>query len=204
MIDDVPSPIDFRDRDDALAWAREAEAKRPGRPQLREAISDLLRTANARSVLELGPGPGWLAECVLRSCPVEHYMLFDFSQAMLALARDRLGEHTAASFVLGDFKQPKWTRHFAEPCDAVVAMQSVHELRHKRHIPDLYRQVREILRRDGLLVVCDHEPRDASARSTALYATQAEQLAAFLQAGFVRARTELSLDGLYVCVGQRS
>jgi len=204
--EDVPSRIDLRDPADAHAWVREADLKRPWREQLRAAIAEALHASSSpvRRVLELGSGPGLLAERVLRSCAVEHYTLLDFSQPMLELSRARVGQHPAATFVLADFKQPGWTRHVAAPFDAVVAMQAVHEIRHKRHIPGLYRQVHDLLRPGGLLLVCDHVPPDASPRSTALFATEAEQHTAFLRAGLVRIGTELLLRGLYLCAGHRA
>ena len=192
--DDVPSPIDLRQAADAHAWAREADAKRPWRESIRAAFAHEL--AGARRVLELGSGPGFLAELVLRQCAVESYTLFDFSRPMLELSRERIGAHPAASFVLGDFKEPGWAAAFA-PFDAVIAMQSIHEIRHKRHVPELYREIFEVLVPGGQLLVCDHEPGDPQ-----LYATLAEQLAALHSAGFTA--TALVQDELkYLCRGKR-
>jgi trans-aconitate methyltransferase len=64
---DVPSPLEFRDMVDARAWAATAE-QRPGRN-------------------ELGSGPGFLAERLLRRLPDAHYTALDFSPAMHELAR---------------------------------------------------------------------------------------------------------------------
>jgi SAM-dependent methyltransferase len=200
---DVPSPIDLREQSDAAEWAATADSKRPWRAGVRTAIADLLRGATlpARRVLELGPGPGWLAEVILRTCPIDHYTLFDFSPPMLDMCRARLGAHLAVDFVLGDFTRPNWTKDVPAPFDAVVAMQAVHEVRHKRHVPSLYRQVRELILPDGLFVVCDHVPPSESARMTALHSTPSEQHAALASAGFERISTNLVLNGLYVCSG---
>ena len=204
--EDIPSRIDLRDPTTARAWTSEADLKRPWREQLRVAIAGTLNAASlpVRRVLELGSGPGLLAERVLRSCAVEHYTLLDFSQPMLDLSRARVGQHPAATFVLADFKRPGWTRSVEAPFDAVITMQAVHELRHKRHIIGLYRQVHDILCSGGLLLVCDHVPPDESSRSTALHATEEEQHRAFLDAGFARVKTELLLRGLYLCSGDRA
>jgi len=203
--EDVPSRIDLREVGDAEAWVREADRKRPWRDQLRSAIAEIVRTADppVRRVLELGAGPGLLAERVLRDGSVESYTLFDFSPAMIAMSRERIGGHPAARFVLGDFRQPDWTASVGEPFDAIVAMQAVHEIRHKRHVPGLYRQVLGALRPAGVLVVCDHVPPDDSVRMTSLHSTEAEQHAALSSAGLVGVATRLLLRGLYVCVGHR-
>ena len=200
---DVPSPIDLRDPADARAWARDADTRRPWREPVRNAIAELVNASPARRVLELGSGPGLLADQILRSCLVESYTLFDFSQPMLDLSRERVGRHSAATFVLGDFKRHDWTSTVVAPFDTVVAMQAVHEIRHKRHVPGLYRQIHDILRSGGLLLVCDHVPPDETSRMTALHSTEHEQHAAFDSAGFVRVTTHLVLDGLYVCGGSR-
>ncbi len=81
--------------------------------------------------------------------------------------------------------------------DAVVAMQAVHEIRHKRHVPGLYRAVRAIT---DVLIVCDHEPMG---RQPGLHSTEAEQHAAIRSAGFGDIRTELVVHGMYV-IGARA
>jgi ubiquinone/menaquinone biosynthesis C-methylase UbiE len=184
--DDVPSGIDLQSAADAHAWASAAEAKNPWREAMRGAFAHELTTA--RRVLELGSGPGFLAERVLRECAIESYTLFDFSRPMLELSRERIGVHAAASFVLGDFKQPGWAAALA-PFDAVIAMQAIHEIRHKRHVPGLYREIFEVIVPGGQLLVCDHEPSArfatvAPQRNPQLFATLVEQLAALESAGF--------------------
>ncbi len=68
-------------------------------------------------------------------------------------------------------------------------MQAVHEIRHKRHVPRLYAEVRELLAPGGLLAVCDGMPRDPrSLVQQSLYLTAKEQVAALTQAGFVNTR----------------
>ncbi|MGH2898191.1 MAG: class I SAM-dependent methyltransferase, partial [bacterium] len=114
LLSDVSSPIDLRDPGDAHTWALEADAKRPWRAQVRDAFAEALGALDspggspagspARRILELGSGPGLLAERILRTCDVERYTLFDFSPPMLDMSRARVGKHPAAAFVLGDFK----------------------------------------------------------------------------------------------------
>jgi ubiquinone/menaquinone biosynthesis C-methylase UbiE len=202
--EDVPSPIDLRDLRDASEWVANADLKRPWRLQLREAFVELLRSSAPppRRVLELGPGPGLLAETILRACTLENYTLLDFSAPMLDMCRQRLTDYRTVTFVLGDFKWSGWTESVEGPFDAVVAMQAVHEIRHKRYVADLYRRIQHVLRRGGSLLICDHSPTDETDRARALYSTVAEQHAAFSAAGFIDVRTDLVLHGMYLCRGR--
>jgi len=202
---DVPSSIDLRDPHDAQTWADEAELKRPWRGEIRRAIAGLLRDALPAPlrVLELGAGPGLLAETILATCRVERYAILDFSPPFLAMCRARLAAYTV-ELVLGDFTSPTWPALIAPPpFDAVVAMQAVHEVRHKRHVSQLYTQVARVVRPGGMLVVCDHEPFDDSARNRALLATEAEQHAALHAAGFVQIATHARVRGMYICFARR-
>lgn len=200
---DVPSPIDLRDPADAAAWAAAADVKRPWRAELRTRIAGLLHDAlpPPLRVLELGPGPGLLAEAILDACQVERYTLFDFSPPMLEMCRQRVGDRAAVRFVLGDFTRDAWIDALEPPFDAVVAMQAVHEVRHKRHVPRLYAQIRALLRPSGMLVVCDHVPPDDSARFRGLHSTEREQHAHLATAGFADVATHTVVYGLYVCSG---
>lgn len=204
-VHDVPSPIDLRDPAEAERWAAAADVKRPWRCTFRSAIADLLRNGlhPPLRVLELGPGPGLLAEAIIGLCQVESYTLLDFSSPMLEMCRQRLGEGPAFRYIVGDYTREDWADALIPPFDAVVAMQSVHEIRHKRHAPRLYARIRELLRGEGLLAVCDHAPLDDSARFRALYSTVAEQHAALASAGLVNITTHLSMHGLYLLSAMR-
>ena len=202
---DVPSPIDLRDPADATRWVAAADVTRPWRAEMRTAIAELLRGAALRPlrVLELGPGPGLLAEAIVASCAVASYTLFDFSAPMLEMCKQRLGGHPAVRYVLGDFTRDDWTAALSPPFDAIVTMQAVHEVRHKRRVPRLYAQARALLGPGGMLAVCDHTPPDDSARYRALHSTVLEQHAALAAAGFADLVTHLELHGLYLCSGTR-
>lgn len=196
---DIPTPIDLRDRTVAAAWAAAADVKRPWRAEIRAHIGALC--GDTKRVLELGAGPGQLAEAILEGRAIERYTLVDFSSPMLEMSRTRLGA-APVDYLERDFTRASWAAGLTG-YDAVVAMQSVHELRHKRHAAGLYARVREVLRPGGVLIVCDHEPA-ACERSRALYATVEEQHIAFAEAGFDQVTTSLVLRGLYVCTGRRA
>jgi ubiquinone/menaquinone biosynthesis C-methylase UbiE len=191
--EDVPYGENFHDEGEASAWADAAIRKRPWRRMIFERFATAVQEsslAGAR-VLELGSGPGFLAEHVLDRCPsIEQYTLLDFSEAMLALSRSRLSQHVArTSFVRADFKSDAWPAAAGAPFDFVLSLQAVHELRHKRHAQRLYEQVRSVASPGAQLIVCDHLPESApTPRHRVLYMTVPEYLEVLGSAGFAEAR----------------
>jgi SAM-dependent methyltransferase len=186
--EDIPPGVDFLLEDAALKWAEEAEAKLGLRINFFAAFVQAIEAHVPRvcNVLELGSGPGFLAEYILSRCPaIEHYTLLDFSQHMLAMSGTRLAACGArASFLRMDFKRSGWADKVEAVYDCIVTIQAVHELRHKRHAPKFYEECSRILKNGGLLLVCDRLPQDDSNRNRALFMTEEEQLAAIRDAGF--------------------
>lgn len=179
--------VDLKDEAIARQWAAESASNKPWRPEFRAVFADLLRlqaTAPLR-ILELGSGPGLLAKRVLEDVPVAEYVLFDFSEPMMRMARETLGERPEVSYHLGDFKLPNWPSGLDGPFDAVISMQAIHEIRHKRHVPWLYAQAGTLLRSGGTLLVSDAEPTaEHSEQVRQLASSRKEQEYAMLWAGF--------------------
>lgn len=183
---DVPSPIDFRTVAEAQAWAAAAMIKRPWREEFfRRMVDELAPLRAARgAILELGSGPGFLAQRMLERLPSAEYTALDFSPAMHALAKERLkGFADRVRFIEADFKTTHWTTGLPR-YDAVVTVQAVHELRHKRHATGLYRAVNALLPPGGVFLMCDHIRGDAGMDDPALYMTLAEHEHALVEGGF--------------------
>jgi ubiquinone/menaquinone biosynthesis C-methylase UbiE len=187
-IADVPSPVDLRLLSDASAWESTAMEKRPWRTEFFAKIAHELkhRQPPARRVLELGSGPGFLATHLFNELPDVSMMLLDFSDAMHASAKRRLGTNVErAEFLCRNFKDPDWTHGL-----------QVHELRHKRHAGELHRQVRSVLRPGGFYLVCDHFHGAGGMSNEQLYMTVAEQKTAMELAGYASVREILLKGGL--------
>ena len=182
---DVPSPIDFHDLAQARAWEADTVRRKPWRQRFFEKIAEAIHRDGAPpSVLELGSGPGHLAERVLRTCSVVRYVALDFSGAMHALARDRLaGLATRVEFVQGDFRTADWTAPLGS-FDVAVSMQSAHEVRHKARIPALFASVRRVVRAGGLFLYCDSYVVADGSRNPDLHLTPDEQPRLLHEAGF--------------------
>ena len=191
---DVPSPIDLRIPADAAEWAANAMEKRPWRAEFFDLFAAEL--SRAERVLELGSGPGFLARHLLERLPDLHLELFDFSDAMHELARERLGAlGKRVAFRLGSFREPDWALGLPS-FDAVITHQAAHEVRHKRHLPALHRQARSRLRPGAPYLMCDHYAGEGGMADDQLYATVEEQEAALRQAGFGKVERLLQKGGL--------
>jgi len=195
---DVPSPVDLRKMDAARDWAKSAAEKRPWRVEFFDAITQELSPLNAAglSVLELGSGPGFLARHILEALPSAGYVALDFSPAMHALAKEHLGTLAdRVQFLEEDFKKPHWNARLSR-FDAVVSMQAVHELRHKRHAASLYQAARQLLRSGGRFLMCDHFVGKEGMSDTALYMTTDEHERALRAGGFTQVDLLLRKGGL--------
>ena len=184
--EDVPSRIDLRTSKDAQEWAASAMLARPWRAHFFQQFVGEVGLLGQRDlrILELGSGPGFLAQRILATVPDIHYTMLDFSPAMHDLARERLGplmQHVRP--VVADFKGAGWSEGLGT-FDAVLTNQAVHELRHKRHALRLHRSVRPLLTSHGRYLVCDHYVGADGMMNEALYMTVAEQQRCLEEAGF--------------------
>lgn len=200
---DVASPIDLRQMNDAKAWTDSAPQKRPARTDFFNSftIAILHYPISNPRILELGSGPGFLAQHVLNIIPVSEYVALDFSEAMHQLAQERLGANAdKVQFIERSFKDDNWTAGLGK-FDVIVTMQAVHEQRHKCYAVNLFKQVQQVLKPDGIFLVCDHYAgTDAHGvqgmHNDQLYMTIEEQYAALQQAGFSRINPLLLLQGM--------
>jgi cyclopropane fatty-acyl-phospholipid synthase-like methyltransferase len=182
--DDVPSPIDFHDIARAREWEAATIKQKPWRPQFFAAFASVLnaRFRNAFTVLELGSGPGHLAESLLRDCAISRYVALDFSAAMHQLARARVAALGAnIEFVTQDFRLPDWGRRLGR-FDAVVTMHAAHEVRHTRHLINFFAEARKCMKPDGVFLYCDSYA--AEGRHRDLFVSSEHQPLALEQAGF--------------------
>jgi SAM-dependent methyltransferase len=158
MAEDVPSPIDFQNAQEVLAWIEDTQRERPWRPQFFKAFAEEISRhfANPITIFELGAGPGMLAEEILRSCLVQRYVLLDSSLPMQKLAHDRLASFShVTEHVTKDFRRNDWESGL-ELFDGCITMQAVHEVRHKRHVPKLLAQILRLIRPEGYFWFADH------------------------------------------------
>ena len=188
---DVPSPVDLRRLEGAREWADEVMVKRPWRVEFFEMFASVIQELAAGKpvrVLELGSGPGFLAEHLLKALPNIEYVALDFSPAMHELAVLRLGALAErVKFVERSFLDESWSHELGE-FEVVVTLQAVHELRHKNRASKLHSQVKLLLSPDGSYLVCDHFSGDGGMSNDELFMSVAEQHAAIEFGGFQNIR----------------
>lgn len=146
-------------------------------------VADLSGGAPCR-VLELGSGPGLLAEALLTSLPRVQYCGLDNQPAMHCVAAERVGPNAArASFMARDLQTQEWSDGLGD-FDFVLAFQVVHMLGHKRAAAACHAQARKLLRPGGTYLMCDPYLGAQAMSDAALFMTPEEQSRTLHAAGF--------------------
>jgi tRNA (cmo5U34)-methyltransferase len=110
---------------DATASTYDADRSRliPGCDTFYRWAIDLI-PAQARHILDLGAGSGLVTILVRNRFPAARIHLLDFSEPMLALARNRIGDPDRITYEQADYV----TAELPQGLDAVVSSLSIHHL----------------------------------------------------------------------------
>jgi tRNA (cmo5U34)-methyltransferase len=140
-------------------------------PLANEQIEVMLHLVRAtcptvETALDLGCGDGILGQAVLDHYPAAHVIFADFSEPMLAAARQRLAGYKHVSFVNVDYGQPEWRTQVKEiingqlsmsncQFDVIISGFSIH------HQPDwrkkeVYAELYDLLKPGGIFVNIEH------------------------------------------------
>lgn len=199
-MNDVSSPIDLRNYEDALEWQETANIKRPWRKDFFDYYVELMKTnrSDPCHILELGSGPGFLAQHLLSQLDHIEYTAFDFSEVMHQLAQEKLNssEQSRVKYFVGNFKESNWQNALDQKYDFIIIHQALHELRHKQHAANFHKIVRTLLNPDGIYLVCDHLCVPHAMQNNQLYMNKQEHLDALSQASFQEIKMPLEIEGL--------
>lgn len=199
-MNDVSSPIDLRNYEDALEWQETANIKRPWRKDFFDYYVELMKTnrSDPCDILELGSGPGFLVQHLLSQLDHIEYTAFDFSEVMHQLAQKKLNgsEQSRAKYFVGNFKESNWQNALDQKYDFIIIHQALHELRHKQHAANFHKIVRTLLNPDGIYLVCDHLCVPHAMQNNQLYMNKQEHLDALSQASFQEIKMPLEIEGL--------
>ncbi len=154
MSEVIGAKHEFHDQSFVAEWA-ERFVPTPERIQLFEVISAELKALipAAGRIVELGVGPGYLADYLLRAMSGIQYCAVDFSAPMLHIAGRRLKPHSGrVSYVQADLLEADWWADLPGPVDAVVSTWALHDLGSQENVESVYRRSAELLRDGGVLL----------------------------------------------------
>ncbi|MBK8987250.1 MAG: methyltransferase domain-containing protein [Chloroflexi bacterium] len=138
-------------------------------PHANEQIEVMLRLIRAACpdvgrFLDLGCGDGILGRAILDEYPRAQGVFVDFSEPMLAVARQRLGDGGDTAVILADYGEPGWTEKIIAngqrlmvngQFDVVVSGYSIHHQPDERK-REIYAEIYGLLRPGGIFINVEH------------------------------------------------
>jgi cyclopropane fatty-acyl-phospholipid synthase-like methyltransferase len=136
------------------SWAARF-APTPERLELFNVILEQLKLhmpANGH-VVELGIGPGYLADYLLSRMPDIQYLAVDFSLPMLHIAQQRLHRFAERiSYIQADLVTEPWWEMLPSDVNAVVSTWALHDLGSQENVGLVYRCCAPLLPIGGVLL----------------------------------------------------
>lgn len=145
---------EFHDEEFVAGWA-DRFVPTPERLELFNVILSELRSSIPKDgrVVELGIGPGYLAEHLLNAMPGINYYGIDFSSPMIEIARQRLGQHSARlDFVQADLVKEAWWAGVTAPINAIISTWALHDLGSQENVERVYKICAQALKDDGIFL----------------------------------------------------
>jgi trans-aconitate methyltransferase len=148
----------LRTQEDVAKWTAGLQSRYPERGELMPYIVAQLKALPfpALQVVELGPGPGLLAELLLHKLPRLTYIGFDTSELLLAFARTKLAPFgQRASLIQADLNTDSWLNQRPGEIHAVISLQALPDLGGESHLERIYGLAHRLLAPGGLLLNAD-------------------------------------------------
>jgi len=145
---------EFHDAEFVAGWA-DRFVPTPERLELFNVILSELRSRipHDSRVVELGIGPGYLAQHLLQAMPGIHYYGIDFSHPMIEIARKRLGSHSARlNFVQADLVKDAWWSDVPSPVSAIISTWALHDLGSQENVELVYQNSAQALKQGGIFL----------------------------------------------------
>jgi SAM-dependent methyltransferase len=143
------APHDWHSQTYVDQWIKRDESRDDERrPRIQEMIAMAkLPHEAALNVLDVGAGYGFVTEEILRAFPKARVTLQDYSELMLARARENLAKSAGQlSFVEADLTDPAWIERVGGPFDLIVSAIAIHNLRKLELIAACYRGIASLLK----------------------------------------------------------
>ena len=188
---------EFHDKEFVAGWA-DRFVPTPERLELFNVILSQLKSQILPNscVVELGIGPGFLADHLLRAMPEIQYYGVDFSSPMLDIARQRLRLHSArVAYVQADLVKGNWWTDIPTPVNAIVSTWTLHDLGSQENVEVVYRSGAQVLQDGGMLLNGDFiKPDKAIYKYEAGRFKIAKHIALLHRAGFKNAACLVVLE----------
>jgi hypothetical protein len=116
------------------------------------------------NILELGPGPGYMARHILERDSAVRYEALDFSTVFFDVAKMTLGSlNDRVTMTKADLMDQSWPKCLVRPPHAIISTWTLHDLGSERAIGDVYVRCFELLSNGGVLVNGDFIKPDGTA-----------------------------------------
>ncbi len=191
---------DFHNEQYAEEWAKKFTPT-PERLRLFKTLTENLPTeSEGLVVLELGVGPGYLADHLLFYASIDQYLAVDFASAMLAITSRRTQHHnTNMHLIQGDLINEDWAAKIPVIPNAIVTTWTLHDLFSSNNILEVYKSCYQLLPAGGVLLNGDFvKPTGSTLEYEGGRIEPSQHLNLLKQAGFdnpeILAEFETSLD----------
>ena len=206
--------VSFRDIEDVTqVEAYEAKLSKGygERPVLIEQILVQLQMNLPQQPLlaELCIGPGVLTQRICEQIPDICYVGLDFKAPFLEYTARRLPAGTRASLLLADLSGETWPdallqANAGQPFDAIISMQSLHDVGGAASTANIYRHCWQLLRPGGMMLNADLViPAGMEAVPNPRRLTVKHHLQLFAEAGYQRSECTLEQGEFACCLGWR-
>jgi trans-aconitate methyltransferase len=146
---------DWASKEYAQGWVSKDEGRAAEREaQFKAAIRWLAVFLSGRArVVDVGCGPGTLAQRLLLEFPDVSVICTDGSADMLDIARQQLAMYgDRVSYIQADFSRQGWTDALPSNVDALVSARAIHNLRKAKPIEKVYKNILALLRPGGFFL----------------------------------------------------
>ena len=154
MNEPIGAHHEFHDEEFVTGWA-DRFVPTPERMDLFNIILSELRSRVPPNgcVVELGIGPGYLADYLLNGMLDIRYYGVDFSVPMLNIAEHRLKPHAhRIAYVRADLVMDEWWADIPSPISAIVSTWALHDLGSQENVRNVYKSCAQVLQDGGILL----------------------------------------------------
>jgi len=154
MTEVIGAHHEFHDEDFVAGWA-DRFVPTPERLELFNTMLSELKShiSSTGCVVELGIGPAYLADHLLKAMPEIQYYGVDFSRPMLDIAKGRLRAYSdRVTYVQADLVKDDWWTGIPTSTKAIVSTWALHDLGSQERVEVVYRSCAQVLLKGGMLL----------------------------------------------------